>query len=77
MFTPDELTLKEMRAFPTAISELTGLLRDVDLAAKRVSLEINKTGLVNILGDTGDVNMQGVEVKKQDVFANYQFMHEL
>jgi len=38
-------------------------LRDIGLAAKRVNVEVNKAGLVDILGDTGDVNVQGEEVK--------------
>ena len=74
VLTLDEFTLKEMRAFPKATGELAGLLRDVGLAAKRVNVEVNKAGLVDILGDTGDVNIQGEEVKKLDEFANDQFM---
>lgn len=74
VLTLDEFTLKEMRAFPKATGELAGLLRDVGLAAKRVNVEVNKAGLVDILGNTGDVNIQGEEVKKLDEFANDQFM---
>ncbi|MDQ6889730.1 MAG: class 1 fructose-bisphosphatase, partial [Bacteroidota bacterium] len=66
-------TLKEMRAFPKATGELAGLLRDLGLAAKRVNVEVNKAGLVDILGNTGDINVQGEEVKKLDEFANDQF----
>lgn len=74
ILTLDEFTLKEMRAFPKATGELAGLLRDIGLAAKRVNVEVNKAGLVDILGDTGDVNVQGEEVKKLDEYANEQFM---
>lgn len=74
ILTLDEFTLREMRAFPQATGELAGLLRDVGLAAKRVNVEVNKAGLVDILGDTGDINVQGEEVKKLDEFANDQFM---
>ncbi|MEO6671004.1 MAG: class 1 fructose-bisphosphatase, partial [Ferruginibacter sp.] len=48
--------------------------RDMGLAAKRVHVEVNKAGLVDILGDAGTMNVQGEEVKKLDVFANNQFM---
>jgi fructose-1,6-bisphosphatase I len=44
------------------------------LAAKRVNVEVNKAGLVDILGDAGSINVQGEDVKKLDVFANNQFM---
>jgi fructose-1,6-bisphosphatase I len=66
-----------MRAFPKATGELAGLLRDIGLAAKRVNVEVNKAGLVDILGDTGDVNVQGEEVKLLDEFANDQFTRVL
>ena len=77
VLTLDEFTIREMRAFPKATGELAGLLRDIGLAAKRVNVEVNKAGLVDILGDTGDVNVQGEEVKKLDEFANDQFTRVL
>src|SRR5665213_910884 len=70
VLTLDEFTIREMRAFPKATGELAGLLRDIGLAAKRVNVEVNKAGLVDILGDTGNINVQGEEVKKLDEFAN-------
>lgn len=73
ILTLDEFTIKEMRTFPEATGELAGLLRDIGLAAKRVNVEVNKAGLVDILGETGDINVQGEEVKKMDEFANNQF----
>lgn len=72
VLTLDEFTIREMRAFPKATGELAGLLRDIGLAAKRVNVEVNKAGLVDILGDTGNVNVQGEEVKQLDEFANDQ-----
>lgn len=72
--TLDEFTIQQMRNFPNATGELSGLLRDMGLAAKRVNVEVNKAGLVDILGDYGTVNVQGEEVKKLDVYANEQFM---
>ncbi|MFM2359862.1 MAG: hypothetical protein RLY16_1855 [Bacteroidota bacterium] len=72
--TLDEFTIQQMRNFPNATGELSGLLRDIGLAAKRVNVEVNKAGLVDILGDAGSVNVQGEEVKKLDVYANDQFM---
>lgn len=72
--TLDEFTIQQMRDFPNATGELAGLLRDIGLAAKRVHVEVNKAGLVDILGDAGTMNVQGEEVKKMDIFANNQFM---
>lgn len=75
--TLDEFTIQQMRNFPNATGELSSLLRDIGLAAKRVNVEVNKAGLVDILGDAGSVNVQGEEVKKLDVYANDQFTRVL
>lgn len=74
VLTLDEFTIQQLRDFPHATGELSGLLRDIGLAAKRVNVEVNKAGLVDILGDAGSVNVQGEDVKKLDLFANNQFM---
>lgn len=74
VLTLDEFTIQQLRNFPHATGELSGLLRDMGLAAKRVNVEVNKAGLVDILGDAGSVNVQGEDVKKLDLFANNQFM---
>src|SRR3954469_20624461 len=71
--TLDEFTIQQLREFPQATGELSSLLRDIGLAAKRVNVEVNKAGLVDILGDAGKINVQGEDVKKLDVFANNQF----
>ena len=74
VLTLDEFTIQQLRNFPHATGELSNLLRDIGLAAKRVNVEVNKAGLVDILGDAGQINVQGEDVKKLDVFANNQFM---
>src|SRR3982750_2936369 len=72
--TLDEFTIQSLRQFPQATGELSSLLRDIGLASKRINVEVNKAGLVDILGDAGTVNVQGEDVKKLDIFANNQFM---
>jgi fructose-1,6-bisphosphatase I len=73
VLTLDEYTIQQVRQIPNATGELSALLRDIGLASKRVNVEVNKAGLVDILGDAGSVNVQGEDVKKLDVFANDQF----
>src|SRR5438309_2948023 len=73
VLTLDEFTIQQLRDFPNATGELSTLLRDIGLAAKRVNVEVNKAGLVDILGDAGTVNVQGEDVKKLDIYANNQF----
>jgi fructose-1,6-bisphosphatase I len=72
--TLDEFTIQQMRDFPNATGELSGLLRDIGLASKRINVEVNKAGLVDILGDAGSINVQGEEVKKLDIYANNQLV---
>ena len=74
VLTLDEFTIQQLREIPNATGELSGLLRDMGLAAKRVNVEVNKAGLVDILGDAGTMNVQGEDVKKLDIYANNQFM---
>lgn len=74
VFTLDEFTIQQMRDFPGATGQLAGLLRDIGLASKRVNVEVNKAGLVDILGELGKENVQGESVQKLDEFANNQFI---
>lgn len=62
--------LEEERKHPEATGELSALLSDLVLAAKIISLEVNKAGLVDIIGYTGTTNVQGEKVKKLDVFSH-------
>lgn len=74
ILTLDEFTIQQYRKIPHATGELSSLLRDIGLAAKRINVEVNKAGLVDILGDAGTTNVQGEEVKKLDVFSNNQLV---
>src|SRR3970282_2815575 len=73
----DEFVIRREADFPYAEGELSRLLRDIGLAAKIVNREVNKAGLVDILGTTGTTNVQGEEVKKLDVYANTRFIAAL
>jgi len=70
IITLDEFIIKRQKDFSYATGELTGLLRDIGVAAKIVNREVNKAGLVNILGVDGAENVSGDEVKKLDIYAN-------
>ena len=62
--------IDEERKFPEATGQLSNLLSDIALSCKVISQEVNRAGLIDILGFTGDVNVQGEDVKKLDVYAN-------
>jgi fructose-1,6-bisphosphatase I len=62
--------IEEQSKYPGATGELSKLLHDLSLAAKVISLEVNKAGLVDIIGFTGDNNVHGEKVKKLDILAH-------
>jgi len=62
--------IEQERKFPEATGQLSDLLADIALACKLISLEVNRAGLIDILGFTGDENIHGEEVKKLDEFAH-------
>ncbi|MCX7875020.1 MAG: class 1 fructose-bisphosphatase [Melioribacteraceae bacterium] len=62
--------LEGEKAHPEATGELSSILLQLGLAAKLISLEVNKAGLANIIGFTGQENVHGEQVKKLDIFAH-------
>ena len=67
--TIDRHILDQEQLHPGATGRFSALLYDIALAAKIISREVNMAGLIDVLGRTGDVNVQGEEVQKLDVFA--------
>lgn len=70
LITLDEFTIHQTRQFSNATGELSTLLRDIGLACKFINKQVNKAGLVDILGAKGSVNIQGEEQMKLDVMAD-------
>ncbi|MFQ5770828.1 MAG: class 1 fructose-1,6-bisphosphatase, partial [bacterium] len=58
------------RQFPQATGEFSALLNDIALAAKIIGKEVNKAGLVDVLGFTGSTNVHGEAVQKLDEYAD-------
>ena len=61
---------QQQEGFPQATGDFTQLLYDITFAAKIIAREVNKAGLMDILGSTGTENIQGETVQKLDEFAN-------
>ncbi|MEO8795923.1 MAG: class 1 fructose-bisphosphatase [Daejeonella sp.] len=75
--TLGQFIIEKQNDFPYAKGELSRLLRDIGIAAKIVNREVNKAGLMDILGEAGTMNIQGESQKKLDVYANEQFISAL
>ena len=70
LVTIDQHILEMQKLHPEATGEFSNLLYDIALAAKIIGREVKRAGLVDILGLTGQENVQGEQVQKLDVFAN-------
>jgi fructose-1,6-bisphosphatase I len=75
--TIGEFIIENQEQFQYAEGELSRLMNSITLAAKVVNHEVNKAGLVDILGASGDVNIQGETQQKLDAFANTVFINTL
>ena len=69
--------MEQQRQHPASTGDFTGLLTQIALAAKVIAREVSKAGLVNILGFTGEQNVQGERVTKLDVFAHQTMIEAL
>ena len=75
--TLGEFIIGNQEEFKYSSGELSRLINSIRLAAKVVNHEVNKAGLVDILGAAGDTNIQGEDQQKLDVFANDAFIKTL
>jgi fructose-1,6-bisphosphatase I len=75
--TLNDFVILRQKDFPYAKGELSSLLHHIGTAAKIVNKKINKAGLVDIIGRSGDVNIQGENQQKLDVFADKVFINAL
>jgi fructose-1,6-bisphosphatase I len=75
--TLGEFIIEHQSSFKYSSGELSRLINSIRLAAKVVNYEVNKAGLVDILGTAGDINVQGESQQKLDVYANDKFIQML
>jgi fructose-1,6-bisphosphatase I len=70
IMTIERHILEEQSSHPEATGVLTNLLYDIALAGKVIASKTTRAGLAEILGRTGDINIQGEQVMKLDQFAD-------
>src|SRR5262245_6775607 len=73
----DRFIKNNQEQFQYASGELSQLLRDIALASKVVNREVNKAGLIDIMGAMGSQNSTGENQQKLDVLANIRFTRAL
>lgn len=77
LITLEQFIIEKENQVGDATGSFSQVLRDISLAARIVNREVNKAGLVDILGVTGETNVQGETVQKLDLFANRQFINAM
>jgi len=75
--TLGQFIIERQADFPYARGRISRLIRDISVAAKIIHREVNKAGLIDILGEANSTNIQGEQQKKLDIFANEQFLSVL
>lgn len=68
--TLDRHIVDQERNHPEATGAFTALLTDISLAAKIISYNVNKAGLINIVGKAGTTNIHGESQQKLDLFSD-------
>lgn len=68
--TVTEHLLLHQKKTPQATGQFTGLLYDLILSGKTIARRVGKAGLLDVLGGTGEVNVQGEDVQKLDIISN-------
>jgi len=75
--TLGEFIIYNQDDFKYSSGELSRLINSIRLAGKVVNHEVNKAGLVDILGAVGGANVHGEDQQKLDVYANEAFIKTL
>jgi len=70
LMTIERHIIEQQKSFPQATGEFSALLYDLAFAAKVISREVRRAGLIDILGFTGATNVQGELVRKLDEYAD-------
>jgi len=67
--------LQQLQSFSPDAQDLSAIMSRIALAGKLIARRLSKAGLMaDVLGFTGETNVQGESVKKMDVFANEVFI---
>ncbi len=75
--TLEQFIIERQEEFPHSTGEFSRLLRDISLAAKIVNRNVRRAGLVDVLGESGQINVQGEVQKKLDKLAHEEFLRAL
>ena len=72
--TLSRFIIEQQTAYPEATGEFSVLLTQIGLVGKLIAHDLRRAGLIDVLGTTGETNVQGEVVKRLDMIANDTFL---
>ena len=75
--TLEQYIIEQEHLFPYSTGAFSRLLRDISVAAKIINRDISKAGLVDVIGDAGEINVQGEHQQKLDIMAHNELVRAL
>jgi len=75
--TVQQHIMERQRRHPGATGQLSWLLSGIILATKIIESHVRRAGIVDVLGETGETNVQGESVQKLDILANECILRSL
>jgi fructose-1,6-bisphosphatase I len=75
--TLEQFIIEQQESLPQSTGAFSRLLRDLSVAAKVVNRDMRRAGLLDVLGATGEVNVQGEVQQKMDALAHSEFVRAL
>jgi fructose-1,6-bisphosphatase I len=77
MMTLEQFVIDRQKQYSHSTGAFSRLLRDVSVAAKIISRNIRRAGILDVLGETGTVNVQDERQKKLDRIAHRELVRAL
>jgi fructose-1,6-bisphosphatase I len=75
--TLEQFILEQQDRTPVATGTFSRLIRDLGIASKVVNSYIRRAGLLDVLGESGEVNVQDEVQQKLDAIAHAEFVEAL
>ena len=76
IITVQQHIMREQKRFPGASGEnFLFCLSGITLATKMIQAQVRRAGLTDVLGEHGDINVQGEIQQKLDVISNEALVH--
>ena len=77
LMTLEQFVIDRQARFSHSSGSFSRLLRDVSVAAKIINRNIRRAGILDVLGETGTVNVQDEQQKKLDRIAHRELVRAL